>query len=226
MAGDNRRQKELLAELPKITAELNARAKAQGKDFQFTQQELATNFISEGGSELLGGSPPSPPYDGYDYLGIDTMRDNYATVKPWLTDDLQKRVQGGKHGVSQVNEQGKNVHTITVDSVGQGLRANAAMFARARSMASAEATKEGKKFSEMTDEERFYYTTMYYNTSPGTAAAYMKAQDGHVPKWKGKDSEENSMDARYNAAWRTATFDYLNQTTSTEPEKQPEPEKK
>lgn len=219
------------AALPKVTAAMNTRAVANGATFRFTQAELATNFITEGGYYLLEigihdsgqtitwmGQTGQITIDGFTFLGTDTIVDNATAVSPWLSPELRILVNDPARQLEVQNEKGETVHTIYVDTIEQGLELNAAMFAWSRQLAAAAVKRQGKDFATLAPEARFFWTTVWFNAGPTFGAAQLDKEgvSWWQKKWTSGDDLTFSRYARYNALWRTSSWELLSKTTLTQ----------
>lgn len=202
--------------LPTVTTFLKERAAAMDLPIPFDQAAIATNFISEGGFNVLEcgtfyDCSSNDPIDGYADLGIDTLVDNYAAVKPWLTPELQQRVESEEYTETATNELGNTVTYITVANVAQGLSANAAMFAWARALFVQDLSRKGIDVASLPSEALFFWTTLYYNAGP--AFGRRQLNGAGVTLWSRKWTQGESADyeylARYNALWRTSTYEFM-----------------
>lgn len=207
------------AALPTLTATMNARAATNGVAFRFTAQELATNFITEGGYYMLDADihDSSGEYgqiDAFSYLGCDTIVDNLSSVRPWLSTQLQTLIADPAHQITRTNELGQEVHSVYVDTIEQGMELNAAMFAWSRSLAAREMTKYGKHMESVAAEARFFWTTIWFNAGAGFGQRQMASHgvDYWKTKWTSGDDPSMSRYARYNALWRTSSWDFMTRT--------------
>jgi hypothetical protein len=223
----NTAEKRYKAHLPAVVTAINTRAASQGLGFRFTAQELAVNFITEGGFYLLEhdwyqtgqmitfeGQMGELLIDGFTFLGCDTIVDNAAAVKPWLSTEMQTWIADPMHQFATQNELNQTVHSIYVDTIEQGMELNAAMFAWSRSLAAKAIAKSGKKIESLAAEARFFWTTVWFNAGPGFGAQQLEAHgvDYWKTKWTGKDDPAMSKYARYNALWRTSSWDFMTRT--------------
>jgi hypothetical protein len=216
--GSNEAERQFLAELPKVTKHLNEMAEKNGWDFRFDQAELATNFIGEGGILPLRENR-TKNLDGYSDLGIDTFVDRKQQLAPWMTPELDTLVKSGKHRQTNTNELGESVTTINPPTMAEGLQANAVMFALSRQQFHEEMKKQGKDASQLTPEEQFFWTTSFFNAGPGLSRRMLEENgvEWAHKKWTGPDDDSQNKHPRYNAQWRTSTYEYLKRTTSTSP---------
>ncbi|MFT3697176.1 MAG: DUF4157 domain-containing protein [Kofleriaceae bacterium] len=209
------REQRIRAALPKVVARLNAVCEAKHVPFRFTAAELATNFFSEGAVLLLteytnGTLEPDTNIDGFGFLGIDTFIDRKAELDSWMTPDLKARIadptaQGQGH-----NEASELVNYLIPATLEQALEANAVMFASARERFAADLAKLG--MTATSDEAWFFWTTIYYNTRESTALDLLTRHGvGYwKTKWtKGEDEKKFNRIPKYNAAWRTSTWDSM-----------------
>jgi hypothetical protein len=223
----NDAEKRFKIHLPKVVADINARAAAQGLGFRFTAQELAVNFITEGGYYLLDkdwhdsgqqitfeGQMGELVIDGFTFLGCDTIVNNATAVKPWLSADLQTLIADPNYQFETQNELGQTVKSVFVMTLEQGMELNAAMFAWSRQLAAREMSKLGKKMESISAEARFFWTTVWFNAGPGFGQKTLAAHgvDYWKTKWTSGDSPEMSRYARYNALWRTSSWEFMSRT--------------
>jgi hypothetical protein len=194
-----------------VVAQLNAVAEARGETYRFTAAEIATNFITEGGYLLLTDpNPAQGPLSGFGYLGIDTFMQRQPELTPWMSQDLKDWSADPAHAEPAVNELGESVQALNVRDLPMGVEANAVMFAAARERFSTDARAAKVPAAKLTEEAWFFWTTVYYNAGEGTGKK-MLLKHG-VDYWKTKyTGAENSQSAKYNATWRTSTWDYLRQ---------------
>ena len=216
MMGRNKLEQQMRAALPGVTARLNEVAAERKLPFRFTEAELATNFLAEGGVLLMTGQPRASieaggEIDGFSYLGIDTFASRRAQLKPWMSKDLASWSADPKHGETSVNEKGQTAHSMMIRDIPQGVEANAVMFAGARAEFAKVCAAEGVDTSSLSEEAWFFWTTVCYNGGAGTAKKLLKQHgiDYWKEPYKGKP---NGQSAKYNASWRTATWDYARQT--------------
>lgn len=223
----NTAEKRYKAHLPAVVTAINERTASQNLGFRFTAQELAVNFITEGGFYLLDkdwyqtgqivtfeGQTGELVIDGFTFLGCDTIVDNAAAVKPWLSAELQAWIADPAHQFATMNELGQTVRSIYVDTIEQGMELNAAMFAWSRSLAAKAIAKTGKQIESISPEARFFWTTVWFNAGPGFGAQQLAAHgvDYWKTKWTGKDDPSMSKYARYNALWRTSSWEFMTRT--------------
>lgn len=209
--GSNQAETQFLGLLPNVSQYLNQRAADLGSDATLNEAAIATNFITEGGFYVLDGNQ-TDGIDGYQELGIDSLVDNYAALKPWLNPIVQMLVESGGNGETAVNEQGQTVHTLTNLTLEQGLWANAGMFAWAKSIAASDLAARGTRITSLPSDGAFFWTTIYYNAGAGTARKLLDRYgiDYYQRKWTHADDPSRySLDARYNALWRTASYEYM-----------------
>ncbi|HEY4176626.1 MAG TPA: hypothetical protein VGM90_07340 [Kofleriaceae bacterium] len=208
--------------LPAIVDAINERTAAHGDAFRVTAEEVATNFITEGGYYLLDmnftDSQPGNVIDGFLYLGTDTIVTRASQVNPWLSDDLRRLIADPAHRLTNVNEKGENTTTIYVDTIEQGVELNAAMFAWSRSLFEKDVEAMHKTWASVAPEARFFWTTIYFNAGSGFAKPQLQAHgvDYWKTKWtRGDDPAQFSRYARYNALWRTSSWEYMTRTPAT-----------
>jgi hypothetical protein len=213
MMGDDPLEQQMRAALPGITAQLNGVATQRKLPFQFTAAELATNFLAEGGV-LLFTDPGARAeveaggqIDGYQYLGIDTFGSKRAELEPWMSKDLAAWTADPQHDEAATNEKGEAVHSKMIRDVPQGVEANAVMFADARAQFARAAEAHSIDVSKLPPEAWFFWTTVFYNDGE-TGAAKLLHTHG-IDYWKQPyHGKPNGKSAKYNASWRTGTWDY------------------
>ncbi len=226
-AGSDETEQRFIAALPRVTADLNARAKAVAPTVSFSAAELATNFITEGGYYLLNldihdsgevvtlnGQTGPIKIDGYTFLGADTAADNQAALRPWLSSEMQALLADPSHRVTATNEKGEVVHTVFVDTIEQGLALNAAMFAWSRQLV---ARSAGAGYSGWPAEAKFFWTTVWYNGGPSTGATLLaqKGASWWKQPWTSPDDPAlYSRYVRYNCLWRTSTWELMAKTVT------------
>lgn len=86
------------------------------------------------------------------------------------------------------------------------------MFAWTRSQA---AQTIGPSFGKLAPEARFFWTTMWFNAGAAVAAKYLSSRG--IDWWRSRwtqtdDPAQYSRYARYNALWRTATWEAMSRT--------------
>lgn len=223
----NEAEQRFAAHLPGVTRELNQRALELGFDMQLTDSDLAINFISEGGYFLLADDFTDSDYDndiyidGFTYLGVDTFFDNWSALEPWFTKEFIRAIDDGElFTFETTNELGQTVNSIVVQTIEQGLEANAIVYAWSRARFMSDLAAENKTtYESLAPEPRFFWSTMYYNAGVGFGRARLSEHgaDYWQEKWIGPDDHATqSRFARYNALWRTSTFEYLKRTTLAE----------
>ncbi|MFN0252064.1 MAG: hypothetical protein ACKV2T_34630 [Kofleriaceae bacterium] len=212
------------AALPVITTAINQRAQARGAAFRFTQAEIATNFISEGGFTLLAAnqadSDPSADFyiNGWNHLGTDSIVANATAVGPWLSPTLRALVADTNRHISGINERNEPYTTIWVDTIEQGIELNAAMFAWSRDLAAAKIADEGTAWADVAPEARFFWSTVWFNAGPGLGESQVEAHgvDYWQTRWtRGDDHEQFSRFLRYNALWRTSSWEFMTELQPT-----------
>lgn len=204
--------------LPRITADMNARAQGRGLPIRFTEAELAINFITEGGfyvlDEDIADSSDGLLLDAFTYFGCDTAADNATAISPWLSTSMRALLADPGHRIQQVNELGQTVNTVWVDTLEQGLELNAAMFAWSRQLAAAEIARKGTSWDKVVPEARFFWSTMWFNAGPGFGQRQLAAHGVSYwkTKWTSADDPSMSRYARYNALWRTSSWEFMTRT--------------
>lgn len=209
--GNMPNERPFLDSIPKVVAQLNQAAAKAGKRYRFTEAEIATNFITEGGYLLLVHPVEvRGPISGFGYFGIDTFMQRLAELQPWMSRDLSTWKDDPAHREPRTNEKGEAVESLIVRDIPMGAEANGVMFAAARERFSDDAASLKISDAKLTPEAWFFWTTVYYNAGEGTGRAMLKKHG--VDYWKVKYTKApNDRDAKSNAAWRTSTWDYLRQ---------------
>lgn len=220
VGGDNTFEQQLRAALPGVVAHLNAVAAKRHLSFRFTEAELATNFITEGGFLLLENPMYQPqagqPISGFGFLGIDTFMQRKGELTPWMSDDLKTWSNDPAHAEGATNERGQAVKSMQVRDVAQGVEANGVMFADARQHFATDCAARGIDTRTLPPEAWFFWTTVYYNSGEGTGKKLL-AQHGidfwKQPWHKADDANQFGTNVKFNASWRTASWDYMRQTS-------------
>jgi hypothetical protein len=207
----NEAERRFTDQLPRTVAALNAVAAAKGYGFSFTEAEIATNFISEGGFYLLDGDIASGDHlTGFGYLGVDTFFANRSALEEWMTPSVRDGLASGQIGEeTAVNELGQTVRSMYFTTIEQGIDANAMMFALSRKQAAADMAARGTSMGSALPEARFFWTTIYYNAGPAFGRDQLsKAGVNYwTQKWTSGDDPKFSRYARYNALWRTSSWE-------------------
>lgn len=224
LSGDSDREREFLGALPNVAKHLNQVAQSKGAPFQFTEAELATNFVTEGGFYLLqdemnglDGTPVEPPrwrIDGFEYLGIDTFMSRRQALAPWLSQDLLAWSADTFNTVEHINEHGETVKSLELRDIAQSAEANAVMFADARAAFSHDCVAMKLDPSHLTPEAWFFWTTIYFNAGPGKGRETLKREGVNAWKvpWPHGDKAKYTSSVLYNGHSRTASWDYLRRT--------------
>lgn len=201
-------------ELPAITAFLNDQARAGGYQVRFTDAELASNFITEGGFFVLVDDR-TDGIDGFNSAGIDTLVDNYTALRYWLHQVVRDAVDAGDRVVTRVNEKGEEVKTLTDLTFQEVLYANAGMYAWAKAVAARDIGNAGTNLDDLDWPVQYFWGTLYYNAGPGWGRKMLDKYGVtyHQKVWTREDDPyQYSFNARYNALWRTASFSYMQLT--------------
>jgi hypothetical protein len=215
----NKAERQFTDRLPKLVAELNAKAEARELPFRFSMAELAVNFISEGGAKPLERNT-TENICGFAHVGTDTWGEaaTQRSLRPWYTREAskwKKEEKGRKHR-NELGEYHKDGH---FDSLMQAFDANAMMFAQAREGLFRMVTKLGYKWEELDKEAVFFWTTVYYNAGPAMVESEIKKHgvDYWKKKWTSGDNHRKfSKYYRYNALWRTSTWEWMERFIATE----------
>lgn len=190
-----------------VTLHLNEVAQKAGKTYRFTESEIAVNVISEGAYYVLVDGSDQEKLSGFSSFGIDTFMQRIVELRPWLNDDLRTWASDEAHHEPRVNEKGEDIVSLRVRDLAMGTAANGAMFAAARERFSKDAERLGVR-EELTHEAWFFWTSVYYNAGEGTGLKLLKKHG--VKYWQSRPTEpDNVLNPKSNAAWRTATWDYL-----------------
>ena len=203
------------AELDDVLADVNARARARGyTNLGLTEAAIATNFITEGGFYALNDNMLTG-LDGYGTLGIDTIVSNAANLRPWLHPDVIALIDDPAHHQDNVNERGETYTSLTDLTFEEGMYANAGMFAYSCALASDDA---GREWDDLDTYGKFFWCTTYFNAGPGTGRSLMRDEglDSWDEGWdRADDHYTYGTNARFNASWRTSSFEYLHRAVRT-----------
>lgn len=203
----NEAERVMVATLRQATADLNAKLAARGQKARVDMAMLATNFISEGGyypldqDQLTGVS-------GFGHLGVDTIIDNYKSVKPWLPESVRPAIEDPANHYRTTNELRQEVTTVSSLSLEQGIHANAAMFVMYTAQLERDLAQRGMDISQLDPRVQFFWNTVYFNAGPGTGRAMMD-QQGVASARKKYTGPETNKSARFNATWRTGSYELL-----------------
>jgi len=115
---------------------------------------------------------------------------------------------------SNTNEKGEVYYSLEYIDMELGMYANAAMFAQGVVLAS----KDIEGFDKLDTEAQFFWSTMYYNSGPGTARRFLKkhGKDYHKESFAGAQNPARS--SQYHAIKRMASLGYLLRTVYAEKE--------
>jgi hypothetical protein len=195
--------------LPVVADFLNQRVVANGGEFTIDMAEIATNFLTEGGVLALKDNTIAN-IDGFGYLGIDTLVDNLAPLRPWLYDEILAEVAAGNTATS-TNELGQPVTTLRSVDILQGLHANGGMYTWSKSQAAHDFKARGLSLASLPRPQQAFWTTIYYNAGSGIGRRLL---DQYGPAYAERvwTGEPNSQAARYNATWRAASYDFMYRT--------------
>ena len=193
--------------LPEMADFFDQRAAELDRPVTFSSEELAVNFISEGGFFVLADDRVDG-IDGFSALGIDTLVDNFAALRPWMPQIVRDAVADESRVVTAINELGQEVHTLTDLTIEEGAWANAGMWAWSKAFVDGDHADAGTPTAQMPPEGGFFWATVAFNAGPGTARKLVesKGPDYYLVPYKG---EANSQLAKSNASWRSATFEHV-----------------
>ena len=197
------------AALPEVETLIADRISHNGYWFTLDRHEIAINAIAEGAYFPLVTNQ-TDCLDGFQYFGIDTLVDNLAAYRPWLSDEIIALANDPDHVVASTNELGETVHTLTCITLAQGLSANASLFAWSRAKASDRIGADA--FYELPQEAEFFWTTIFYNAgvAAGRRALANHGVGYYETRWRyGDDAERFGGYILFNADWRTASYEYL-----------------
>lgn len=213
--GNGTAERRFLRALPDVARYINGKLKDKGYAVDVQEAELAINFITEGGYFVLTSNMVDG-IDGFSYLGIDTIVDNYGALKSWLHKSVRQLVEGGQNTVVTTNEKGETVQSLSGLTLEQGLYANAGMYAWSKAVASKDIGARGSTLSTQPRTRQLFWATIYYNAGIGTGR---KILDKHGVSYDSEpwpyadDAARYSRSARFNALWRTSSFEFALLTT-------------
>jgi hypothetical protein len=93
------------------------------------------------------------------------------------------------------------------------------MYAWAKDRAAHDLARHGVAMERLPAEEQFYWGTLYFNAGPERARRLMNEHGPGLARtpWPHGEDAAYRMDARYNASWRTATYELIRPLTDTAP---------
>lgn len=207
LAGTNSNATAVRERLPVTTALINQRIREQGYDFTVTEEELAANFMGEGGEKTVSPKWGEEVYfSGFGSFGIDTLGTDYPVIRPWLTENIQALENDPNNWSTHINEKGGSVVTLASLTASEGLDANAGMYAymKARAAKDMEAMGLGK-MQDLDRRAQAFWATMYFNMGPNGARGMLKKHGVDLYKTmvgKGRP-------AQYNTQRRVAGFELM-----------------
>jgi hypothetical protein len=220
-----------LAALDKVKYFLNDRAEKRGLSFDFHRAELATNFITEGGYFVLEECRTAG-ISGFDKGGIDAFVTEYARFKEWVHPELKQlipenpsQVEPESHRmiIERTNEVGDTFKTLDNIDTTSAVLANAAMYAwkKQQVFEDIKASMPGQNLDDLSKSEEYFWTTVYFNGGEG--AGRQSLQNEGISwvneTWRlDDDPKKFGGRIRYNALWRTATFEYMLESVCKEPQ--------
>jgi len=207
--GDNAAEQRFLDALPEVTRFLNERLAKSGSPVRVTEAEVATNFLAEGAIVPLSKGDPGP-YHSFSVMGLDSLVTNYAALKPWLHDSVVREVATGWRGTVQ-NEKKQNLEVIHFLGMEPGMYASGGMYVWSKMQATRDLAARGVKMSDLPQEAQVYWSTIYFNAGPalGRRTLDQYGVDDYKVPWSGGESLRYHFNQRYNARWRTGTFELL-----------------
>jgi hypothetical protein len=208
--------------LVRVVAAVNQRLKESGSAVVLTEEEVAVNCLSEGAIVYVRG-----------------RRMTHAIYKP---DGTAQELQGPDvwiaSGVNDVDKlmprigkllpEGFDLNSSTFETA---FALNAAVYATMIPTLIRDIGPE--RWAKLPPEAQFYWKTVYYNRGEGKGRKYLHNEpiDGDVPgeqnthgidAWKfaltQADGEQNVGNAKYNAAWRTLTFEMVTKLDAVGPQ--------
>lgn len=182
--------------------------------FAFTGYELATNFLAEGGffGRQMDISPSDQGgWDAYEELGIDMIVDYLEELTPWMSAGLLGLVSDPANHRSRNNEQKQKVTYINPPNFGLAVESNAVMFAEARYAFYRDCRALSIPFKKLAADVMFFWTSLYFNMHHNRGGAKQRLEQygatwARVPFHGEDDHYENSGSPKFNATWRTATY--------------------
>ncbi len=163
--------------------------------------------------------------DGYVCLGTDRFYEDFdRLVKEGFIDpDFQFE----KSDTPTKKKKKERVIPTSYPTLRDGLTALAAMIADRKKQFKDDFIKAygEKRYKALSDEERYFWTTVYYNSGPGNGRKELLnsglngAKKFYATKFgKFKRDIQSNNYARYNAKLRTATYEYVKNACIFRPE--------
>jgi hypothetical protein len=219
--GSNNAEARFRNTVASITPGMAATAQANG--FEITADELAFNFISEGGAGTLA-SNIGDGIDAFGTAGADTLISNLTAVWRFLPPDLQAALANNTAGTAQnyTNERGETVTTMTNMTIEQATMANAGLYSWSKYALTRDLARRGVDINTLPRTQQFFWSTVYYNSGPGTGRNLLNRHglDWSNTPWGGKDfpadrdaaaafAAANSRNSQFNALWRTSSYEFM-----------------
>ncbi len=198
--------------LPKVVA--HAKNVALAHHVTVTREELATNILSEGVAVALN-QDLADGLDGYGAFGIDTLVDRKKELQPFLDNRTKKLIEDPNKLSENVNEKKETVHSLTNLSIEEGMYANASMYVWSKARLAKDLEAQGASLDDLPPAGQFFWSTVYFNAGPKMGKKHLAdwGIDAWEDPWTLEDSDElHGQDSRYNAHWRTATFESLSES--------------
>lgn len=188
----------------------HARKIARKHRLHLTKEEIATNILSEGAVIPLTDGRYEK-LSGFGAFGIDTIADRQAELAPYLDDETKQLLKEPTHVWEHNNEKGEIVHSLSDITMEQGMYANASMYVWSKARVATDLQRMGKSIDDLPPEGQFFWSTVYFNAGPEKGKAHLRdwGVDAWKEPWTKDDSDVYGNDSRYNAHWRTATFESL-----------------
>lgn len=208
-AKSNEAERRFVAALPRVVA--HASTVARMHKVTVSREEIATNILSEGAVVALG-KDLSEGLDGYGAFGIDTLVDRQRELRPFLDNRTKKLLEDPSKVAENVNERQQTVHSLTNLTLEEGMYANASMYVWSKSRLAADLEAMGTSIDELPAQGQFFWSTVYFNAGPSLGKKHLAdwGVDAWQEPWTGEDNDElYGGDSRYNAHWRTATFESM-----------------
>ena len=110
------------------------------------------------------------------------------------------------------NERGQTVRSLSDLTLEEGMYANASMYVWSKSRFAKDMAGWGLSIADLPPEAQFFWSTVYFNAGPNQGRAHLVSWG--VEEWQNPwEAEDNDnlygTESRYNAHWRTATFESL-----------------
>lgn len=199
----------MLDNLGDVLRDVETRAANNGYDnLNLTEAALATNFITEGGYYPLDDNRTTG-LSGFGAFGIDTIVDNQTALRSWLHTSVNDLIDDSSHHSGETNELGESVTSLDNMTLLEGLYANAGVFAWSCAQAIDDA---GDDWDDLDEYGQFFWCTVYYNAGPGRGEDLMADEglDWYENPWQHADDHwRYGSNARFNALWRTSSFEYM-----------------